>query len=143
MNVKELIAALQALGPEYEESMVLVNTPGMGGAEEAMRIITIPELTNVHPHYSWEIFEKVVYIVDSPSQFVSKNAESEGWKVPYCNPIRRTPSPPKPPEIIVRQPVCRKCIKVTMFSRPLQKLVPYHIDTCAVCEEQIEVVATF
>lgn len=142
MNVKELIAALQALGPEYEESMIVVDEPGMGGPGEAKRLITVPEISGLWEFNSFDRFEKVVYIDNSACSGVSKQAEEEGWKVPYCNPILRTPLPPKPPEIIVRQPICRECLKAALPLRGLQKLVPYRTDTCAVCEEQVEVVAT-
>lgn len=92
MNVRELREALLSLGPEYDESMIIVSEPGMSGPQEATRLITIPQLTNVSPHYSWEIFERVVWL-DTGGAEVSKMAENEGWLVPYYNPTLRIPSP--------------------------------------------------
>lgn len=93
MNVRELREALAALGPEYDESMVVVFEPGMGlQPGEATRLITVPKIENIDHRYSYEIFERVV-MIDAGGQQVSKNAEQEGWKVPYYNPTRRDPSP--------------------------------------------------
>jgi hypothetical protein len=93
MNVRELREALQALGPEYDESMVLVAEPGMSGPGEAKRLITIPKMTDVDLRMSWEVFERVVWI-DTGGEHVSKGAaEQEGWRVPYYNPVLREPSP--------------------------------------------------
>ena len=93
MNVRELRDALAALGPEYDESMIMVSEAGMSGPGEATRLITIPLMANVDHRPSYEVFEKVVWIDTGGSQ-VSRNAEeNEGWRVPYYNPTFRAPSP--------------------------------------------------
>lgn len=93
MKVSELRSALEALGPEYDDSMVIVCVPGMSPPEEATRLITIPRMTNVGGRMSFETFERVVWI-DVGGSRVSQDAEQEGWSVPYFNPILTTPKTP-------------------------------------------------
>lgn len=86
MRVRDLKAALAALPPEYDDSMIITNTPGMGGPCEATRLITIPMLTEVSGRYSYEEFDRVVWI-DSGGELVAASAAAEGWRVPYCNQV--------------------------------------------------------
>jgi hypothetical protein len=91
MRVRDLKAALAALPPEYDDSMVVTNRPGLSGPGEATRLITVPTLKGVCSRYSFEEFDRVVWISDGGS-LVSKEAEDEGWLVPYVNLTETPPS---------------------------------------------------
>jgi len=90
MTVAQLIKALSDLGPEYANSMVITNQAGFSAPAEATRIITIPLFEGVDDRYSFEVFEKVVWI-DEGGPNVSLQAEKEGWKVPYVNLVLTSP----------------------------------------------------
>ena len=90
MKVRDLREALDALGPEYDDSMVIVSQPGMSGPCEATQLITIPCLSNLDSRYSFEEFERVVWLCEG-GPHVSRDAEAEGWEVPYYNATQATP----------------------------------------------------
>lgn len=90
MNIRELREALAALGPEYDESVVLVLGTGLN-TTVATRLITIPVMSNVEGYYSYEEFDRAVWISDGGT-LVSREAEADGWAVPYHNPIRQKSS---------------------------------------------------
>ena len=85
MTVNDLRNALAQLPPEYDASIVLVAQPGLSGPCEATRLITIPTLTGLDGRYSYEAFDRAVWLSDGAAR-VSQEAEAEGWTVSYYNP---------------------------------------------------------
>jgi hypothetical protein len=84
VKVKDLRAALLALPPEMDESVIVVSPGGMSNPEEATRLIQIPRLYGSGRCHSYQYYPNVLWL-DVGGALVSTQAEKEGWKVVFLH----------------------------------------------------------
>lgn len=91
MNLKQLKDIVNSLPPELDNSVILVNSPGLSPPVEPTRIIKIPKIYNVNNSYSTEYYLDALWLTDGGA-YVSGDAELEGWTVPVLIPDHTPPS---------------------------------------------------